>query len=437
MSPKETHAQRQVRLQKRADELQEKIDLNGCQWVLKHVKSSVPWFKRQCENKGWWPNETDLEAQFAKSSTEEGQTAGMAKPVDGEDDASVSGSAFSAPSSRTTKQEPDCAALTIQALDSIELHRNYNCYSNTPAKDIMMILTQCEKVAFSYQNLKGLLKHGQRHVPKAPVLEILHFITNCEIDVDHANQNMGDLARSAMAANEKNNRRGRDLVLSELDWDIMGVYKLQIIRADIVLLRLGLDRVVIGKDSGCGLQGWKIKLNYSEHRALVSTPTGGDPVRCFSFFIEDRVATQQGFVAAARPPSAAGSFGDASSNASTMPLGAEATYLFEKQLQELQEATNTVKQQGGEESQESVKEEQEIEHYHYGQKRGADDDQPEGKQKASRTKQEGSDAGSAVAAASLSLAASSAEAEFKPKQKKAVPPGARLARLHSKTQIMK
>lgn len=122
----ETHAERQLRLQAKADELQDRIDHSGCVWVLKNHPKAVSWAKRQFETKGWWPSEEDLMKECRNRASSTSTVAKAEKtPVKGEEqDLEEEQASSDAPSSHIKLEAED--------LHNIDLHRNYNTWLTTP-----------------------------------------------------------------------------------------------------------------------------------------------------------------------------------------------------------------------------------------------------------------------------------------------------------------
>ena len=80
--------------------------------------------------------------------------------------------------------KPKKSMLFDTPLSEIVLHKNANCWQNTPGVHIQRALDELEPVMFSTMNIRSLLKQRQREVPKVELLKFLEAVGDCDTEMD-------------------------------------------------------------------------------------------------------------------------------------------------------------------------------------------------------------------------------------------------------------
>ena len=63
----------------------------------------------------------------------------------------------------------------FNVLSEVPFDRNKNLYGDLTIKDLTLILSICEPISMSIENLNRLKEKGQRFIPKGPLLEIFEY----------------------------------------------------------------------------------------------------------------------------------------------------------------------------------------------------------------------------------------------------------------------
>ena len=165
----ETAIEKHLRFQKQADELSEKIDFNACVYILRTRDLAVTQAKKLLESRGWWmpafselpesskqgriQNEKDADeySDFIVDSTLQCKSPAVKE----ETERFVGKDTVDTPKTKKSK-------LFDTPLSEIVLHRNCNCWQNTPGVHIQRALYELELVVFSSMNIRSLSKERQQ-----------------------------------------------------------------------------------------------------------------------------------------------------------------------------------------------------------------------------------------------------------------------------------
>ena len=169
----ETAIEKHLRLQKQADELAENIDFNACVHVLGTRDLAVTQAKKLFESRGWW--------KLALSELMESSKQGRIEKEKDDDEYSEStvDSTLQCKSPAVKEEterfvgkdtvdtpKPKKSMLSDTLLSEIVLHKNTNCWQNTPGVHIQRALDELEPVMFSTMNIRSLLKQRQGRFPR-------------------------------------------------------------------------------------------------------------------------------------------------------------------------------------------------------------------------------------------------------------------------------
>jgi len=106
-----------------------------------------------------------------------------------------------------------------------------------PAPFLQFVLQQLEPAALSLHAQRGLLRAGQRLVPKVTLLEILTFAVDQEPTANWEHLSVGDLIARLGDLNRELGRRGRDLRMP-ISWAEQGHYKATVEAGQVMLKNL-------------------------------------------------------------------------------------------------------------------------------------------------------------------------------------------------------
>ena len=155
-------------------------------------------------------------------------------------------------------------------LSETVLHRNYNCWQNTPGVHIQRALYELELVVFSTMNIRSLLKERQREVPKVELLKFLEAVGDCDTEMDFEETRcMSELVALLQLANIANGRPMKDVRLEFVDWARDGRYQLTLEDNKVWLHMKGRigRKALVDDGSEAGLVHWRLVLNFSATRA--------------------------------------------------------------------------------------------------------------------------------------------------------------------------
>ena len=183
----ETAIEKHLRLQKQADELAEKIDFNACVHVLRTRDLAVTQAKKLFESRGWWKPASWRAASRAVSRMRRTMMS-TANPLSirrsSEKPGSKGGNRTCCGQGHRRHNKTKKSKLFDTPLSEIVLHRNCNCWQNTPGVHIQRVLHELELVVFSPMNIRSLLKEGQREVPRVELLKFLEAVGDCDTEMD-------------------------------------------------------------------------------------------------------------------------------------------------------------------------------------------------------------------------------------------------------------
>ena len=262
MSPKESASEKANRLQRKANELQTRSDMNRCIGIMKANPSTVTSVKNQLIALGFWDSgAAEVTVDGKVHANEVVVTAPRLALTDGE-----VGTAAAAEAAVP-------AADTVPANLQVEIHRNYlSSWSSMPPKHLSALLGALEPVSLGQGNQKNMLTKGARVVSKKFLLEILEL--SCNIDpqapVSQAEvKNLSEIFSMLEKQNERYGRRARDLVLPP-NWDTQGVYRIQTF-GERLWLRRGVEDMVelLALQPGDAAEQYYLEFNFSEHRAII------------------------------------------------------------------------------------------------------------------------------------------------------------------------
>ena len=176
-------------------------------------------------------------------------------------------------------------------LSEIVLHRNYNCWQNTPGVHIQRALYELEPVVFSPMNIRSLPKERQRKVPKVELLKFLEAVGDCDTEMDfEESRSMSDLVAPLQLANIANGRSMKDVRLEFVDWARDGRCQLTLEDNKVWLhmkARIG-RKALVDDGSEAGLEHWRLVLNFSATRAKLHgvNTSLGSAATCSSYFAD-------------------------------------------------------------------------------------------------------------------------------------------------------
>ena len=171
------------------------------------------------------------------------------------------------------------------------LHRNCNCWQNTPSVHIQRAQYELELVVFSTMNIRSLLKERQREVPKVELLKFLEAVGVCDTEMDFEETRcMFELVALLQLANIANGRPMKDVRLEFVDWARDGRYQLTLEDNKVWLHvkgRIG-RKALVDDGSEAGLEHWRLVLNFSATRAKLhrANTSRGCAVTCSSYFAD-------------------------------------------------------------------------------------------------------------------------------------------------------
>lgn len=213
---------------------------------------------------------------------------GCAKGGDSDDFASSAG-ADDVASSGLQPGDGELAAASGGSTD--ELPHCYTTIGGCSLTYLKAMLSAIEPIAFSALSLRGMIERGKREVSKRSLTELIEFASGCDYDtpLNGDLRHIPTLHRALSDMSRARGRLGRDLRLPP-NFDEVGFFVLEGLAGPQPSLRhrfLNCARPLpLAKfnNSMEEVASARVEMNYSEHRAFVSTKRGFKVLTCVTMF---------------------------------------------------------------------------------------------------------------------------------------------------------
>jgi hypothetical protein len=262
-SIKETPAQKAARLQRKANELQSKVDYQLITSILKSNQFAVQACKRQLEALGLLP----------------GGGAAIAEPL-----------LPVATSQSTTKAIEDGQVDVGEATGDEDarrdaIHRNFATWGTVPLSWLKRMMAWIEPITFSPSNLKGLMVKGQRDASKAQLLELFELSTGWDPSSGIGDERGAEQLKETLERQSAiMGRRGRDIMFP-VSWDKAGVYLIESQGDHIWVVNRFVETRVLAPSAFKDIASMHIEQNWSEHRAVLRDRTNASSkIYCIHLF---------------------------------------------------------------------------------------------------------------------------------------------------------
>ena len=260
---KETPAQKAARLQRKANELQSKVDYQLISGILKSNQFAVQACKRQLEALGLLP----------------GGSAAFVEPV-----LPVAGPEHATKAIEDGLLDAE-AATGDKDMPKDSIHRNFISWGTVPLTWLKRMMAWIEPITFSPSNLKGLMVKGQRDASKAQLLELFELATGWDPSSGIGDQRTAEQLKNTLEHQSMiMGRRGRDIMFP-VSWDKAGVYLIESQGDHIWVTNRFVEKRVLAPSIFKDTVNMHIEQNWSEHRAVLRDRTNAcHKVYCIHLF---------------------------------------------------------------------------------------------------------------------------------------------------------